>query len=127
MKKLRILALLVTGMMGVAFTTNNTKMTGSINEDIDTVSYIIGAIYGQGLREQVNQFPGHTISIDDLIKGFVNAASGDSIYLGMEIEEAQMLISNYFQDYQLREEENHKIEAEKFLAENKGKSGVNTT
>ena len=127
MKKLRFLALLMTAMFGLAFTTNHTIIADIEYSDTDTVSYLIGAIYGQGLREQVQMFPGPPISIDDLIDGFVNAAKGDSIHLGMELEEAQMFINIFIQEFQSRMEESHRIEAEQFLAENKGKSGVITT
>ena len=114
-------------MTGVAFTTNNAKITDNTQSDIDTVSYVIGASYGQGLREQIKQFPGPPISMNDLINGFVNAAKGDSIHLGMDIEEVQMYLNNFFQEFQNRLDEEALIETERFLAENKEKSGVMTT
>jgi len=127
MKKLRLLALMMTIMIGVGFTNNNSIKVGGTKSDIDTVSYLIGAGYGQELREQIKQFPGPPILVDDLINGFVNAAKGDSIHLGMEIEEVKMYLNKAFQELQSRMEEKEKREAENFLVENSSKSGVITT
>ena len=127
MKKIRLLALIMTVGTGVMSAANLPSMGRNTKSAIDTVSYIIGASYGQGLREQVKQFPGPPISMDDLINGFVNAAKGDSVHLGMNMEEVQLFLTDFFQEFQNRIEEKETIEAEKFLAENKEKSGVITT
>ena len=126
MKKIRLLALIVTVGIGVMSAAGNPQ-DGNTKSAIDTVSYIIGASYGQGLREQVKQFPGPPISMDELMNGFINAAKGDSVHLGMGMEEAQMYLTNFFQEFQNRMDEKETIEAEEFLAENKEKSGVITT
>jgi len=45
----------------------------------------------------------------------------------MDIEEVQMYLNNFFQEFQNRLDEEALIETERFLAENKEKSGVMTT
>ena len=127
MKKVRLITLMTTVMIGVASGTGYPMITVNTKSEIDTVSYMIGVTYGHSLREQVKQFPGPPISIDDLINGFTNSAKGDTIHLGMDMETVQMYLTNFFQDYQNRMDEKGIIEAEQFLAENKEKSGVITT
>ena len=127
MKKLRFLTLIATVMITKAFTANASTIVGGTQSETDTVSYLIGSVYGQGLREQVSQFPGHKISIDDLINGFVKAAQGDSIFLGKELLEAQIYINDFLEEYESRMEQEHRTEVEKFMAENKVKPGVTTT
>ena len=138
MKKLNVLAVSAMVMVGITFTSCFSKKAVSVKTDysedavslkteIDSVSYIIGAIYGQGLREQTKQYPGTPGNMDALIAGFLKAAKGDSIHLGMDMQESQSFANNYFQNAQMRAAEVAKEEADKFLAENKTKSGVITT
>ena len=127
MRKLSFLAVTAIVMMGIAFTSCDSKKSVNFKTEIDSVSYLIGANYGQGLREQSKQFPGDPINMDALLTGFVNAVKGDSIHLGMEIQAVGMFLNNYFQAAQTRAAEVLQEEANKFLAENKTKSGVITT
>jgi FKBP-type peptidyl-prolyl cis-trans isomerase FkpA/FKBP-type peptidyl-prolyl cis-trans isomerase FklB len=126
MKNLSLLAILAMVIVGIAFSSCDSKKSVSLKSDIDSVSYIIGASYGQGLKEQIKQYPVPG-NINALIDGFTNAANGDSIYLGMDMQEAQTFANTYFQNLQTRVAEETKAEGEKFLEENKTKSGVITT
>ena len=141
MRKLSFLAVSAIVVMGITFTscsskkalsskTDNPVETVSLKAEVDSVSYIIGASYGQGLREQLKQFPGSPkvpANVDALISGFVNAAKGDSIHLGMDMEAAGTFVNEYFQNVQMREIEAAKEEEANFLAENKTKNDVITT
>jgi FKBP-type peptidyl-prolyl cis-trans isomerase FkpA/FKBP-type peptidyl-prolyl cis-trans isomerase FklB len=127
MKNLSLLAVMAMVIMGIAFSSCDSRKSVSLKSDIDSVSYIVGASYGQGLKEQIKQYPVAQGNIDALIDGFTNAAKGDSVYLGMNMQEAQAFAQNYFQNLQIRVAEETKAEGEKFLEENKTKSGVVTT
>ena len=130
MKKLSFLAITAVVMMGVAFASCDSTKSVSLKSEIDSVSYIIGASYGQGLRQQAPQFPGastNPINMDALIKGFINAAKGDSVFLGMEMNEAGTYVNSYFQSMQMKDAEESNVENNKFLAENAKQSGVITT
>ena len=108
MKKLSFLAIAAIVMMGVAFASCDSTKSVSVKSEIDSVSYVIGASYGFGLRQNVKQFPGaseNPINMEALINGFVNAAKGDSIFLGMEMNDASTFVSNYFQNAQMKEAE----------------------
>ena len=127
MKKLRFLAVLTIVGVGLAFVSCDSHKSVNLKSDIDSVSYIIGAFQGYQIKEQTKQNPEPPINMDALISGFLTAAKGDSVYLGMELQEAQTFINTFFQGYQTRLNEKNKAEADKFLAENSGKSGVITT
>jgi FKBP-type peptidyl-prolyl cis-trans isomerase FkpA/FKBP-type peptidyl-prolyl cis-trans isomerase FklB len=126
MKNLSLLAITAMVTVGIASSSCDSKKSVSLKSGIDSVSYIIGASYGQGLTEQIKQYPTQG-NIDALIDGFTNAAKGDSVYLGMGMQEAQVFVNDYFRDLQTRVAEETKAEGEKFLGENKTKSGVITT
>jgi FKBP-type peptidyl-prolyl cis-trans isomerase FkpA/FKBP-type peptidyl-prolyl cis-trans isomerase FklB len=126
MKNLGLLVIATMVTAGIVSSSCDSKKSVSLKSDMDSVSYIIGASYGQGLREQIKQYPTPG-NLDALISGFINAAEGDSVYLGMDIQAAQTFVNSYFQNLQTRIAEDTKGEGEKFLAENKAKSGVITT
>jgi len=130
MKKISFLAIAAMVVIGVAFASCDTTKTVNVKSEIDSVSYIIGASYGFGLRQQASQFPGaseNPINMDALIKGFVDAAKGDSVFLGMEMNEAGSFVNSYFQNAQMKATEASNAENNKFLAENAKQSGVITT
>ena len=130
MKKLSFLAIAAMVMIGVAFASCDSGKSVSLKKDIDSVSYVIGASYGYGLRQQSKQFPGaatHPINMEALIKGFVNAAKGDSIFLGMDMNDAGAFVNEFFQNLQALESEASNVEADNFLAQNGKQSGVFTT
>jgi len=134
MKKISFIAVWAIVMMGIAFVSCDSKKPVKLSSDVDSVSYILGAFNGYQIRMQVKQNPDPPINLDALIFGFEKIANGDSIILGMELQDAEMYMNNFFEGYQMRaaannkiEADNNKAEADKFLAENKGKSGVITT
>ena len=128
MKKFCVLAVAAIVMTGMAFTSCDSKKSVSLKSDADSAIYIIGASYGQGLKEQFKTLmDGSAGNIDALIAGFLNGANGDSIHLGMDVQEAQMFVNNIFQAMQARADEKGVAEAEQFMAANKSKSGVITT
>jgi len=127
MKKFRLLALLALVGVGFTFISCDSRKSVNLKSDLDSVSYVIGSFQGYQIRMNVKQNPDPPINMDALISGFVNAAKGDSVFLGMELQEAQMYINSFFQGYQVRVDEKNKAEADQFLAENSGKSGVKTT
>jgi len=127
MKRIFLAVITALCVIGTGSATTDSNQSVQLKRDIDSVSFIIGSLYGQGLREQTKQFPGSPIQMDALIEGFVRAAKGDSIFLGLDADEAEMFVNNFFQKIQIRMEEESKVEAGKFLSENKGKSGVITT
>jgi len=129
MKKFSLLALSAVLTLGITFTSCDSKNSFSsakLNSDIDTISYLIGADYGKGLKQQISQFP-EPGNIDALISGFANAAKGDEVHLGMDEQEKNTFLNTYFQGMQTRMIEEEQAKGEKFLAENKAKSGVITT
>jgi FKBP-type peptidyl-prolyl cis-trans isomerase FkpA/FKBP-type peptidyl-prolyl cis-trans isomerase FklB len=126
MKNLSLLVIMAIVIIGSAFSSCDSKKSVSLKSDIDSVSYIIGASYGKGLKEQIEHFPVPG-NVNALLDGFAVAAKGDSIYLGMNMQEANNFVNSYFQNLQTRIAEEAKAEGEKFLSENKTKSGVITT
>ncbi|MDR1525488.1 MAG: FKBP-type peptidyl-prolyl cis-trans isomerase [Tannerella sp.] len=127
MKKFSFLAITAVVMTGIAFSSCDSKKSVSLKSGLDSVSYIIGASYGNGLKENIKTFPGSPGNVDALVAGFVNAAEGDTIHLGMDMQAAQAYVQEYFQNAQTRLAEETKAEGDKFLEENKTKSGVITT
>ena len=127
MKKLIFLAVWAIVMMGFTFVSCDTPKTVNLKSDIDSVSYILGVLQGSNLKYSLDQIPESPINMKVLSEGFKSAAKGDTIYLGMTGQEAQMYVNTFFQEFQNRIIEKDKAEADKFLAENRGKSGVITT
>lgn len=112
---------------GVAFSSCDSKKSVSLKSGLDSASYLIGASYGSGLKENLKTFPGGPGNLEALVAGFVNAAKGDSIHLGMDVQALQTYVNEYIQNTQSRLADETRIEGEKFLSENKSKSGVITT
>ena len=130
MKKLSFLAITAIVMMGVAFASCDSTKSVSIKTEMDSISYIIGASWGQGFKERSAQLPGastNPLNMEAAIKGFIDAANGDSIFLGMDMNAAGTFANNYFQSIMTKEAEASSEESNKFLAENAKQSGVITT
>jgi len=138
MKKLSILAIGAIVMMGVMFTSCDSKKSFSsanLKSEIDSVSYIVGKSYGIGFKKQGEQ-QGEQMMNSWPVKGNIDAFlaglnSGweneeDSLYLGKSMQEAVEYVNGILQDAATKAAETNKKEAENFLAENKGKSGVIT-
>lgn len=124
MKKVSVLvaAAVVSGMF---FTSCGSKTNVSLKSDVDSVSYAIGVSTGLGYKENLKTLPGAEANVDALIAGFVQAIKGDSIKMNME--EAREYMQKYFVEASAKEANKTKEEGEKFLADNKTKSGVITT
>ena len=136
MKKLSFLAVSAMVMLGITFTScfskkaalGTSKDAVSFKTDVDSVSYLIGADYGKGLREYLTQFPGTPGNLDAFMAGFLKATKGEpALYLGMGEFERQSFVENYFQSARMHAAEAAQEAADKFLAENKTQSGVITT
>lgn len=124
MKKVSVLvaAAVVSGMF---FTSCGPKTNVSLKSDVDSVSYAIGVSTGLGYKENLKTLPGAEANVDALIAGFVQAIKGDSTKMNME--EAREYMQKYFVEASAKEANKAKEEGEKFLADNKTKSGVITT
>lgn len=124
MKKISVLvaAAVVSGMF---FTSCGPKTNVSLKSDVDSVSYAIGVSTGLGYKENLKTLPGAEANVDALIAGFVQAIKGDSTKMNME--EAREYMQKYFVEASAKEANKTKEEGEKFLADNKTKSGVITT
>lgn len=124
MKKVSVLvaAAVVSGMF---FTSCGPKTNVSLKSDVDSVSYAIGVSTGLGYKENLKTLPGAEANVDALIAGFVQAIKGDSTKMNME--EAREYMQKYFVEASAKEANKTKAEGEKFLADNKTKSGVITT
>ena len=124
MKKVSVLvaAAVVSGMF---FTSCGSKTNVSLKSDVDSVSYAIGVSTGLGYKENLKTLPGAEANVDALIAGFVQAIKGDSTKMNME--EAREYMQKYFVEASAKEANKTKEEGEKFLADNKTKSGVITT
>lgn len=124
MKKVSVLvaAAVVSGMF---FTSCGPKTNVSLKSDVDSVSYAIGVSTGLGYKENLKTLPGAEANVDALIAGFVQAIKGDSTKMNME--EARKYMQKYFVEASAKEANKTKEEGEKFLADNKTKSGVITT
>lgn len=124
MKKVSVLvaAAVVSGMF---FTSCGPKTNVSLKSDVDSVSYAIGVSTGLGYKENLKTLPGVEANVDALIAGFVQAIKGDSTKMNME--EAREYMQKYFVEASAKEANKTKEEGEKFLADNKTKSGVITT
>lgn len=96
-----------------------------MKSDVDSVSYAIGVSTGLGYKENLKTLPGAEANVDALIAGFVQAIKGDSTKMNME--EAREYMQKYFVEASAKEANKTKEEGEKFLADNKTKSGVITT
>ena len=143
MNRLKFLAVTAIVMMGIAFVScDSSKSSGSVKltSEIDSISFIIGQSQGTGFRKQqlepqVENWPVKG-NLDALIAGVIYGMNNpdDTLLLGKTYMDAGNYVNSYFGEAQAQMAEENKVkaaetiaEAEKFLAENKGKSGVITT
>ncbi len=124
MKKVSVLVAAAV-VFGMFFTSCGPKTNVSLKSDVDSVSYAIGVSTGLGYKENLKTLPGAEANVDALIAGFVQAIKGDSTKMNME--EAREYMQKYFVEASAKEANKTKEEGEKFLADNKTKSGVITT
>jgi len=135
MKRLIYLAVSAIVMLGVTFTSCDSKKTlGSVKlkTDIDSVSYMIGQFQGNNFRQQAQQQVENLPvkgNFDAFLAGFLHAVhhAEDTLYIGKSVQEAGEYVNAVFMKAQENEFAEAKAEADKFLAENGKKSGVITT
>jgi FKBP-type peptidyl-prolyl cis-trans isomerase len=127
MKKFNLLAYVAIFAMVLTSVSCDSQKSANLKTGADSVSFLIGSSYGKGLVAQIKTYPGGIDNVDALIDGFVKAAKGDTLLLGMSDAEAQAYVNSYFQTAMVKESETTLEEGRKFLEENKGKAGVITT
>lgn len=113
-------------ILAVATLSINTWAT-ELNTDEQKLGYIIGMDIGKSLRQQ-----GTTVDLDALIDAISATYKGED--LAMTAEEAATIRQEYVQKRQEAQQTestavgvNNLAEGQKFLADNKGKEGVQTT
>jgi FKBP-type peptidyl-prolyl cis-trans isomerase FkpA/FKBP-type peptidyl-prolyl cis-trans isomerase FklB len=128
MKKINVLVAAVITAMGVLSASScDSIKSAKLHSDVDSASYAIGLVNGFSFKQGLGTFPGKPINLDILIAGLATGLKGDSASQKMTTEDAQAYIQEYFQKAQLQDAEATKLEGQKFLEENKTKSGVIVT
>ena len=115
------------GLILAAVTLSINTWATELNTDEQKLGYIIGMDIGKSLREQ-----GTTVDLDTLIDAISATYKGED--LAMTAEEAATIRQEYVQKRQAAQQAestaagaNNLAEGQKFLADNKGKEGVQTT
>jgi len=135
MKNILLSSLLLAGSLGIMLTSCSQKPKhvdlGELKTLKDSASYIIGYSQGRGMAEQ---FDAQKVDLDKEIiaRTFYQSLMGDTI--GFTSEKMQDVMSRWQADMRAKQMEEAKKtakpnreKAEKFLANNKTKSGVMTT
>jgi FKBP-type peptidyl-prolyl cis-trans isomerase FkpA/FKBP-type peptidyl-prolyl cis-trans isomerase FklB len=79
------------------------------------------------MQKQLSSVPGPPLNVDDIIAAFIVALKNDSVKMKMTPEAANAYIQDWFPKAQAKEAEKTKEEGQKFLDDNKTKSGIITT
>jgi len=115
------------GLVLAAVTFSINTWATELNTDEQKLGYIIGMDIGKSLREQ-----GTAVDLDSLIDAISATYKGED--LAMTAEEAAAIRQEYVQKRQAEQQAesaaagaDNLAEGQKFLAENKGKEGVQTT
>ncbi|MDR2810646.1 MAG: FKBP-type peptidyl-prolyl cis-trans isomerase [Tannerellaceae bacterium] len=127
MKRINVLVAAVITAVGVSASSCDSIKSAKLHSDVDSASYAIGLVNGFSFKQNLSTFPGDPINLDVLIAGLATGLKEDTASQKMTAEEAQAYIQEYFQKAQTQETEKTKLEGEKFLEENKTKSGVIVT
>ena len=134
MKKFSFLAIGAMVMVGIVFAscdTGKTPKAANLKSEIDSVSFLIGQSYGAGNKKQfeqlVNQWPTKG-NLEAFISGYIEGLynEDDTLFLGRNMEATVAYVNAFFEAAANVAGEKNKEEAEQFLAQNKGKSGVIT-
>ena len=135
MKKNCLLVVMAVLTVGITFTScDSRKSMGSVklNSEIDSISYIIGRANAYGMIKQaqlqVDSWPVKG-NRDAFIAGVHNAIENpdDSLFLGKDMAVLNDYVNNFFMNAQQRIAEENKAKGDKFMEDNKAKSGVITT
>ena len=115
------------GLILAAITFSINTWATELNTDEQKLGYIIGMDIGKSLREQ-----GTVVDLDSLIDAISATYKGED--LAMTTEEAAAIRQEYVKKRQVAQQAestaagaNNLAEGKKFLADNKGKEGVQTT
>lgn len=128
MKKVNFLIVVAAAAVaGISMTSCDSKKSVKLNTSLDSASYAIGILNGNGFRQNIATLPGGQVSLDVLLAGFEETLRDENAKTKMTFEEANAFIQNYFTQAQEVEANKTKEEGEKFLEENKSKPGVITT
>lgn len=127
MKKISVFVATVTVALGISATSCDSKRSVNLEKDLDSASYALGLAQGDMFRPNIATLPGDPINVDLFLAGLEAAMREDTKSYKMTVEEAQTYLNTYFQAAQKKEIQQIKEEGEKFLEENKAKSGVITT
>lgn len=127
MKKINFLAVAAIVVAGIFATSCNSKKSVKLDTSLDSASYALGILNGNGFRQNISTLPGDPISVDLLIAGFEETLRDENAKTKMTMEEANAFIQEYFTRAQTESANKAKEEGAKFLEENKAKPGVITT
>ena len=114
--------------MIVASCGNGINTNVKLSSDVDSVYYAIGAMWGSGMKSQLQQLP-----IDEGNENFnaflaaLTTAFNDDTKLKITPEEGQEIVQRYVEMAQEKQFESAKAENEAFLASNRSGAGVITT
>lgn len=118
---------LVTMVLLLVSCDKNGPSNKPLKTELDSVSYAVGMDVAKNVKASFKEFDN-----DLFVQGYINAI--DSLKVMIDDVKAQELVRNYFQKKQQEEmvkrqedAQKTKEEGEKFLAENKTKSGIVTT
>ena len=140
MKKFSVLALVAVVAAGIAFTSCDSKKSGSsvkLTTGIDSVSYIFGKAQThfqmkqlkEQMKMQMEQGWPEKGNYDAFLAGINDAFENpdDTIFLGKGVEVLDDYIRGVMMVAQEKVAEKNREEADKFLAANKTKSGILST
>lgn len=113
MKKIILLTMVC--LIGQTFYAQQSK-----NNKMDTLSYSVGVLVAQGLKQQGLS----AVNATDLATGINEVLAGDS--LKVSVEEANAILQNYMKEQAMIKFKVQKEEGENFLAENAKKEGITT-
>jgi FKBP-type peptidyl-prolyl cis-trans isomerase FklB len=99
---------------------NKESKSGKLTNDIDSISYAIGASIGQNLKKDALT----DINVDLLGKGIQDAFKGDTSV--MKASDAQAAIQSFMGNREKKKGEANIAKGKKFLEENAKKDGVKT-
>ena len=134
MKKISILAITAVFMavFGITPCSSQNDKTAVLKSGVDSVSYMIGKANGYQMlnqsKEYLESWPVKG-NYEAFIAGLNDAMKDpeDAMFLGRDFDEIGEFINAFFQAAVEKAAAENKAEGEKFLAENKTKSGVITT
>lgn len=108
---------------------SNGKAKGEIKltNALDSASYALGVINGNGIKDLLDKLPGEPIKTEVLMAAIEEAIKKNPDQFQMDIESANTFLTQYFQEQQNKEGEKNLEIGKKFLEENKTKQGIITT